>query len=317
VAVYAMRRILLVVPTLFALSVLLFVVIRVLPPDDAIELQLDERARGDAQVKASLMQYFGLHQPLWRQYTDWAGGLLRGDLGISLNSRRPIRDELASRIPVSFELSLIGLFVTWVVSFPLGVLSAVYQDRLPDYLLCTSAYLLDAIPSFVIATLVITYLAVYFTWAPPVKFTYLWDDPIGYLKIMLLPILIIGIGAAGNLVRFTRTFLLEVLRQDYVRSARAKGLSERTVLRRHALRNLALPFVTVIGATIPTLLTSSVIIERLFNLPGMGRYLVTAVSQLDYPVIQSTTMLFAVLILTSQLITDLSYTWLDPRVSYK
>jgi peptide/nickel transport system permease protein len=298
------------------MSIALFVVIRVLPPQDAIERALGDIVVDDPEAAKRLRQDLGVDGPIYMQYLDWLTGIFQGDLGKSIHTRRPIADELAFRIPVSFELSLIGLFFTWVISFPLGIISAVFQDRAPDYILRGGAYLLDSIPSFVIAILVITYLAVYFNWAPPTTFAYLWDDPVRHLRIMILPTFIIGLGSVGNLIRFTRTFLLEVLRQDYIRTARAKGLPENTVLARHAMRNVALPFITVIGGIIPTLLTSSVIIENLFNLPGMGRYLVTAAGNLDYPVIQTTTMIFAVITLTSQLIVDLSYAILDPRVSY-
>jgi len=190
------------------------------------------------------------------------------------------------------------------------------QDRLPDYVLRTAAYALDALPSFVLAILLLTYLAVSFNWAPPLTFSYIWDDPVSHFKIMLLPAFLIGLASAGSLIRFTRTFLLEVLRQDYIRTARAKGLPERTVFLRHALRNVALPFLTVIGASIPLLFASSAIIELLFSLPGMGRYLISAAGNLDYPVVMTTTMFFSIITLTTQLITDLSYAWVDPRVSY-
>jgi peptide/nickel transport system permease protein len=313
---YAFRRIVLVIPTLLAMSIALFIVIRVLPPEDAVERQLGE-ARYDNPGSVELLRNeLGLDKSMFSQYVDWLTGVLTGDFGKSIYTRRAISEELTFRIPVSFELSIIGLMFTWMISFPLGVMSAVFQDKGPDYILRGGAYLLDSIPGFVIAILLLTYLAVYFDWAPPITFSNVWDDPVRHIKVMLLPTFIIALGSVGNLIRFTRTFLLEVLRQDYIRTARAKGLGENTILGRHAMRNVALPFVTIIGGTIPGLLTSSVIIETLFNLPGMGRYLVTASGALDYPVIQTTTMFFAVIVLASQLIVDLSYAWLDPRVSY-
>lgn len=313
---YAFRRILLLIPTLVAMSIALFVVIRVLPPEDAVERELGEVRIDNPGAVDQLRKDLGLDGSLFKQYVSWLSGVVQGDFGKSIHTRRAITEELTFRVPVSFELSIIGLFFTWIISFPLGVASAVFQDKAPDYILRGGAYLLDSIPGFVIAILVLTYLAVYFNWAPPTTFSYAWDDPVRHFRIMILPTFIIGVGAVGNLIRFTRTFLLEVLRQDYIRTARAKGLPENTVLSRHALRNVALPFVTIVGGAIPGLLTSSVIIENLFNLPGMGRYLVGAAGNLDYPVIQTTTMFFAVITLASQLIVDLSYAWLDPRVSY-
>jgi len=313
---YAFRRVILLMPTLILMSMALFVSLRVLPPEDAVERELAAAGIDDRESIELARRDLGLTGSLFSQYVDWLTGVVQGDFGKSIHSRRAISEELTFRVPVSFELSVIGLFFTWAISFPLGVASAVFQDKAPDYFLRGGAYLLDSVPSFVIAILVLTYLAVYFNWAPPITFSNAWDDPVRHIRIMILPTFIIAVGSVGNLIRFTRTFLLEVLRQDYIRTARAKGLTENTVLSRHAMRNVALPFVTIIGGAIPGLLTSSVIIENLFNLPGMGRYLVGAAGNLDYPVIMTTTMFFAVIILISQLLVDLSYAWLDPRVSY-
>jgi peptide/nickel transport system permease protein len=228
-----------------------------------------------------------------------------------------IATELKNRIPVSLEISLISLAVTWMISFPLGVLAAVQQDRFADYFLRTLAYALDSLPSFVLAIFLLTVLASRYGWAPPVSYSYLWEDPLRHVQIMILPAFLIAIAASGNLVRLARTFFLEVIRQDYIRTARSKGLPERTILTRHALRNVSLPFITILGAEIPALLTSSAIIENLFSLPGMGRYLVTAAQKLDYPVVMTTTMFFTIIALVANLITDLSYAWLDPRISYR
>jgi peptide/nickel transport system permease protein len=313
---YFLRRLLLLALTLLGGSAVLFFAMRTLPPRDAIDLQVPPQTPNAEETKQALRRQLGLDGPLYRQYLDWLKGFFTGDWGKSLHSRRPIVQELKNRIPVSFELSLIGFFFTWALSFPLGVLCALRQDRLPDYVLRSLAYAMDALPAILIGILLLTYLAINFGWAPPTTFAYFWDDPVRHLKIMILPTVVIAVTSAGNLVRFTRTFLLEVLRQDYIRTARAKGLSEQVVLVRHALRNVALPFITVLGAAIPGLLTSSVIIENLFNLPGMGRYTFQALINLDYPVFITTTMFYAVVILTSQLVTDLTYAWADPRVSY-
>jgi peptide/nickel transport system permease protein len=296
----------------------LFFAMRILPPQDAVEIILGEEVLAqDPGLADQKRRELGIYGPLPEQYLRWVSGFVTGDWGKSLASRQPIGEELKNRIPVSMEISFIGLFFTWTISFPLGVLAAAYQDRFPDYFLRTGAYALDAIPSFVLAILLLTYLAVYFNWSPPVSYSYLWDDPVRHLNIMLLPSFVIGVTQSGNLIRYTRTFLLEVLRQDYIRTARSKGLPERVVMTRHALRNIALPFITIIGAQIPQLLTSSAIIENLFSLPGMGRYIVYGASRLDYPVVMTVTMFFSIITLTTQLITDLSYAWADPRVSYK
>jgi peptide/nickel transport system permease protein len=314
---YAIRRVLLLIPTLIITSLCLFYAMRTLPAEDAIELTLGPQAIADNPgIADQQRQALGLTGPLWKQYLKWAGGFVTGNWGKSLVSRHSIASEIKNRIPVSLEISFIALFVTWTVSFPLGVFAAVAQDKWPDYFLRTSAYALDSLPSFVLAIFLLTYLASNFNWAPPVSYSYIWDNPVRHLKIMLLPTLLVAVGSSGNLVRLTRTFFLEVMRQDYIRTARSKGVSERTVITRHALRNIALPFITIIGAEIPNLLTSSAILEQLFSLPGMGRYLVAAAQKLDYPVVMTATMFFAIIALTTNLITDLSYAWADPRVSY-
>jgi peptide/nickel transport system permease protein len=318
---YTIRRVMLLIPTLIIGSLVLFFALRLLPPEDFVEKHLvgttPEVLANDPGLLDRRRAELGIYGPLHEQYFRWATGFVTGDWGKSLVTHRPIIEELKNRIPVSFEISFIALFFTWSISFPLGVLAAVQQDRFGDYFLRTAAYALDALPSFVLGVFLLTYLAVEFNWAPPVTYTYIWDNPIDHFRIMLLPTLVIAITTSGNLIRFTRTFLLEVMRQDYIRTARSKGLAERTVLLRHAFRNIALPFITIIGNQIPTLLTSGAIIETLFSLPGMGRYLVGAAGQLDYPVVMTTTMFFGIIVLTVQLVTDLSYAWADPRVSYK
>jgi peptide/nickel transport system permease protein len=314
---YTIRRVVLLIPTLILGSMVLFFALRVLPPLDAVESRLGEDAlRDDPGLADRQREKLGIYGPLHEQYLRWGTNFVTGDWGKSLVTQRSIFDELRNRIPVSMELSLIGLIFTYAVSFPLGVAAAVYQDKFPDYFLRTAAYALDALPSFVLAIFLLTFLAVSFNWAPPASYTYLWENPMEHLTFMVLPALLVALGASGNLIRFTRTFLLEVMRQDYIRTARSKGLSNNDVIMKHALRNIALPMVTIIGASIPFLLTSSAIIEILFSLPGMGRYLVQAAVLLDYPVVMATTMFFGIVVLVTQLITDLSYAWLDPRVSY-
>jgi peptide/nickel transport system permease protein len=314
---YVVRRILLLIPTVVVGSMILFVCLKTLPPMDAVELRLgDEAMARDPGLADEQREALGIHGPLHEQYLRWASGFLTGDWGRSLISRQPISSELVHRIPVSMELSLFALAATWLISFPLGVLAAVAQDRFPDYFLRTAAYALDALPSFVIGILLLTYLAVFYQWAPPVSFSYFFDDPMRHIQIMLLPAIVVGLNASGNLIRYVRTFLLEVLRQDYIRTAKSKGLPRRTVVLRHAMRNVALPLVTIVGFQIPTLLTSSAIIENLFSLPGMGRYLVQSARTLDYPVVMTTTMFFGIIVLVTQLVVDISYAWLDPRVSY-
>jgi peptide/nickel transport system permease protein len=199
----------------------------------------------------------------------------------------------------------------------MGVWAALRQDKLPDYGLRTMAILLNAVPGFWIAVLVITFGSIWFNWAPPIQFKYIYEDPIEHIKIMMLPALIIGLTPSGGLLRLVRTQMLEVLRQDYIRTAHAKGLGSGTVLYKHALRNALIPVVTVIGVGLPNLISGTVIFESIFIIPGMGRYLVDAVNNLDYPVIQGLNLVFATLLMFAVLLVDISYAFLDPRIRYR
>jgi peptide/nickel transport system permease protein len=308
-------------------TVLTFLFLRVFLPADVIDLIIGEYGRNDPTLREALEKELGLSGNLLSQYVSWMGiswfwgggptGILQGDLGESLHSGRPVLGELKRRVPVSFELGLWAQFSAIIVSVPLGVWAALKQDRWPDYGLRSIAILLNSVPSFWIAVLVITFGSIWFNWAPPINFRYLTDDPIAHLKIMLLPALIIGITPSGGLIRLVRTQMLEVLRQDYIRTAHAKGLSQNTVLYKHALRNALIPVVTVIGVGLPNIIAGTVIFEQIFIIPGMGRYLVDAVNNLDYPVVQGLNLVFALLLMFSILLVDLSYAFLDPRIRFR
>jgi peptide/nickel transport system permease protein len=220
-------------------------------------------------------------------------------------------------VPVSFELGVWGQTSAILASVPLGVWAALRQDQAPDYFFRSLAILLNAVPGFWIAVLVITFGSIWFNWAPPITFKYITEDPIGHVKIMMLPALIIGLTPSGGLLRLVRTQMLEVLRQDYIRTAHAKGLSQTTVLYKHALRNALIPVVTVIGVGLPNIIAGTVIFEQIFIIPGMGRYLVDAVNNLDYPVIQGLNLVFAGLLMFSVLLVDVSYAFLDPRIRFR
>jgi peptide/nickel transport system permease protein len=226
--------------------------------------------------------------------------------------------ELQKRIPVSLELGIWSLLSGVIVSVPLGVYAAFRQDKFADYGLRSIAILLASLPNFWIAVLVLTFGSIWFNWAPPINFEYWFDDPIAHLKIMLLPALIIGLTPSGSLIRLVRTQMLEVLRQDYIRTAHAKGLSRNTVLYKHALRNGLIPVVTLIGAVfLPNIIAGTVIFEQIFLIPGMGRYLVDSIYTLDYPVIQGVVFMFALILTLSVLLTDITYAFLDPRIRFE
>lgn len=319
VARYVIQRLALGGVTLVLVSIIVFVLLRVIVPivyGDAVDIIAGEYGRNDPALTEKLREEYGLSGNLVGQYFEWASGILRGDFGESLFNGRPVSGEIRDRVVVSFELGLVGLLSGLMFSVPMGIAAAVYQDRWPDWVLRTVAILINAVPGFWIAILIITFGSVWFNWAPTIHFAYLHEDPVQHLKIMWLPALLIGLTPSAGLVRYVRTQMLEVMRQDYIRTAQAKGLTTRTVLTRHALRNSLIPVVTIVGLSLPGLVAGTAIFESIFVLPGMGRYLVDSVSNLDYPVIMSTNLIFAFLIVASNLAVDLSYPFLDPRIKY-
>ncbi|MBI5950001.1 MAG: ABC transporter permease [Chloroflexi bacterium] len=314
---YLLHRLLLALPTIVGLTIIVFAVLRIASRSDPVTVLLGSAGTSDPQLEERLREDLGLTGSIPAQYVNWVGGLFRGDLGTSVITRRPIVEELPGRFLVSFELGALGLLIALLVSVPIGTVSALHQDRWPDYLFRSMAILSTSIPGFWMAILVITFGGIWFHWAPSLEFTSLGDDPMRNIKSLLLPAFLTALAPTGGLVRVVRTQMLEVLRQDYVRTARAKGLSSNVVTYRHALRNALLPVVTVIGLQLPALVAGTVIFERIFSLPGSGNYLITAVTRLDYPVIQATNLMFGLVIVASTLLVDLSYAWLDPRIRFR
>lgn len=313
---YIIRRAAYGLITIWLVTVIVFVGLRVVVPavyGDVVDVLVGENAN-DPALKAQLREQFGLDKPLYQQYMIWIGDLVRGDLGESYRTGRSVVSEMKRRLPVSVELGLIGLSASVFLAIPMGAIAALRQDTWPDYVLRVYAIGSNSIPSFWIAILIITFGSIWFRWAPPIEFAYLWEDPIKHIKIIALPVLLIALTPSGALLRIMRTQMLEVLRQDYIRTARAKGLQERVVVLRHAMRNSLIPIVTIIGLTLPAIIAGQVLFEVIFVLPGMGQYLVSSVSQLDYQVIQSTNLIFAILIVAGNLFVDVSYTFIDPRI---
>jgi len=312
--VYLARRLLLVIPTLIGVSIVVFLLVRLLP-GDAVAMLLQDyayAADGDA-MRARL----GLDQPIYVQYANWTGGVLRGDLGTSLRSKNSVAEEMFKRLPVTAELGLLGMLIGLLIAIPVGVIAAVRQDTKVDYISRSAAIGFLAIPGFWLGTLVITLPSVWWGWTPPLRYTYFMDDPLKNLSHMILPAIILGIGLSGALMRLTRAQMLEVLRQDFVRTATAKGLAEWAVVLHHALKNAFIPVLTLLGLQVSILVGGTVVLESVFVIPGMGRYLLEAVQYRDYPVIQGLNMLFAVVIVLANLLVDLLYGWLDPRVRYR
>lgn len=311
---YLARRLALLVPTLIGVSIVVFVLVRLLP-GDATTLMLQD-ARTSAADEAALRSELGLDRPIYIQYLSWAGTLLTGDFGHSFKTRNPVSEELAGKIPVTAELGVLALLVAACIAIPVGVISAVRQDTWSDYLARSSAIALLAIPGFWLGTLVITLPSVWWQWTPPLRYTRLFDDPPRNLAHVIIPALILGLGLSGGLMRLIRAQMLEVLRQDFVRTATAKGLGEQAVVMRHALKNAFIPALTALGLQVSLLVSGTVVLESIFVLPGMGRYLLEAVQARDYPAVQALNLLFATVIVLTNLLVDLLYGWLDPRVRY-
>ncbi len=321
---YVLQRLMLAALSLWLVTIIVFVLLRVIVPifyADAVDILAADVSHNDPQRAAELRTEYGLSSnptDLASRYVDWIGGIFTGDLGTSIFNGRTVAAELKDRLPVSLELGLIGLTSGLLVAIPLGVAAALWQDRWPDYFLRSIFIMLQSVPGFWIAIMIITLGSIWYNWAPPLgtQFRYIQDDPVAHLKIMWLPALLIGLTPSAGLMRIVRTQMLEVMRQDYVRTARSKGLTERTVIVRHAMRNALVPVVTVIGLSLPGLIAGTAIFESIFTLPGMGQYLVGSVTRMDYPVIQSTNLVFAFLIVMANLAVDLSYPFLDRRIKY-
>jgi peptide/nickel transport system permease protein len=309
---YILRRLVVAVPSLLIASLIVFTLPRLIP-GDVVQLMLDEKAYG--KDLEDLRAKLGLNRPLHVQYVEWVGAVVRGRLGESLWTRQPVISELARRLPVTATLGAMATLVAIVIGVPIGVVAATRQDGVVDFFARSAAIFALSIPGFVLAILVTLLPAIWWGWTPP-RFVEFSKDPAGNLVQFLLPALILGIASAAAIMRLTRGMLLEVLRQDYVRTAWAKGLRERAVVLKHSLKNALIPVVTVLGLQVAAIAGGSVIIEWIFGIPGMGQFLVDAIVQRDYPVIQGVNLVIVTLIVLTNLTVDLVYAMLDPRIRY-
>jgi peptide/nickel transport system permease protein len=310
---YLLRRLFVAIPSLLIASFIVFSLPRLIP-GDVVQLMLEEKAYGKdlEELRAKL----GLNRPIYVQYFEWGARVLRGDLGESLWTKRPVIEELGRRLPISLELGLLALVFAVVMATPVGVIAAIRQDTLGDYAARSMAILGLSVPGFWIATLVVLLPAIWWGWSPPIQFTELGKDPWAHFVQFLLPALILALASAAAIMRLTRAMLLDVLRQDYVRTAWAKGLRERVVVLKHSLKNAVIPVVTVLGIQIAQILGGTVIFEQIFGLPGMGRFLFDAINQRDYPVIQGINLIIVSVVVVMNLLVDATYALLDPRIRY-
>jgi peptide/nickel transport system permease protein len=314
---YLTQRAAAFIPTLLGVSILIFGAIRLIP-GNAITAMLGTEAGmlTDAQ-RASLEAYFGLDKPPVVQYFNWLGGALRGDLGISVRFGQPVLDVILSRFPVTLQLAIMALIIALLIGLPLGVLSAISRNAFIDLFARLFALLGLAMPNFLLGTLIIFVLSVYFKYLPNSgNFAALWQDPGKNFQQMIFPALTLGFAFSASVMRTTRSAMLEILGQDYMRTARSKGLAERIVIVRHALRNALIPVVTITGVELGYLLGGTVIVEEIFALPGIGRLVYNAISQRDYALVQGIALFIAFNFVIVNLVVDVIYTAIDPRISY-
>ena len=312
---YVLRRVFLAVPVLLLSSLIVFGLMRVMPGDALTALMAESGNVGEKELK-KLRKDLGLDKPYHEQYALWVWQMVSFNPGDSIFTNEPIPVALRKAIPVTLELATLAIMLGLVIAIPVGVLSATRQDTTSDYVGRVVAVSGLSLPDFWLGTLVITFAAIWFNWIPPIGYSSLWTDPWRNLQQFLLPAAVLGFRLSAATIRMTRSTVLEVLREDYVRTAWAKGLAGRLVVYKHALKNALIPVVTIVGGQLGTLLAGTVVVETIFALPGMGRLTVEAILFRDYPVVQTNVMLVAATLVTINLVVDLTYAWLDPRIRY-
>lgn len=320
---YIVRRILLMIPTLFIASLIVFFSIRLIP-GDIIDLMMAEVQTVSVIDKSALEKELGLDVPVVQQYGRWLGvlpqedgsfsGLLQGDFGKSLRKRTPVIDDIMRRWPITIELGLLGLIFAQLIAFPVGIISGLRQDTWVDYLARSFAIACIAVPGFWIGTMVIVFPSIWWGYTPPIVYVPFLKDPIENLKMFVVPAIVLGMGLSGTQMRLVRSQILEVLRQDFVRTAWAKGLRERAVVLRHVLKAALIPVVTIIGLNLAVLIGGTVIIEQIFLLPGLGGLLLGAAQRRDYTIITGVMLFFGIGMVIINLLVDVTYGFLDPRI---
>ena len=313
---YLIRRILLMVPTLLGAAILVFVLMRMIP-GDIVTMRMGGQGGGSQEAIEVGRHKLGLDQPMWRQFVDWMYGIAKLDLGTSMWTGNPVSEEIAARFPLTMQVALMATFLAILLAIPLGTLAALKQDTWADYAVRIFSIAGLATPSFWLGIVMIIGFLVIFKWMPPITYTPLWQDPIANLSQLIWPALATGYRYSAVATRMTRSSVLEVLREDYIRTARAKGLVERLIVNRHALTNALLPVITVIGLEFAFLIGGLVVTEQVFNLNGMGLLFVKAVGQQDYTLVQGLVLVVVFISIFSNFVVDIIYAWLDPRIHYE
>ena len=314
---YIIRRLLLAIPTLFILTIIVFLSVRFIPGDIIDVMSKRLMFLGKTVDREAVEVMLGLDVPVYVQYGRWMEGIfLHGTLGQSLMASWTVEERIIGRLPVTIELGALAIIIGLVIALPVGIYSAIRQDTAADYLGRSIAVIGMATPNFWLALMVMLYPAIWWGWSPPMEYIPFTEDPLGNLGVFLIPSLILGTAASAATMRMTRTMMLEVLRQDYVRTAWSKGLNERVVITRHVLKNALIPVVTLIGLQLPIMVGGAVIMENIFNLPGIGQLAVTALTERDYPVVSGVNLVVASAVMGANLMIDMIYPYLDPRVRY-
>ena len=325
---YLIRRLLLVIPTVFIITLIIFFLMRMVPGDivDDLVWQMEEAGTISEVDEDLLRAHYGLGEPAVIQYGRFLGitpqkygrfaGLLQGDLGVSWKQRRPVTEMIGEKLAVTFELGLLSFILAQLISLPIGIISALRQNTLADYVGRSFAIIFISFPSFWVATMVIVFPGLWWGYLPPVRWTPFLDNPLKNLNGVWVPALVTALLMGGGMMRWVRTMMLEVLRQDYIRTAWSKGLVETVVVARHALKNTMIPVVTIMGLQIPILISGSIIIEQIFNLPGMGFMTITALNTRDYPLVSGIMIVLSFGIVVINVLTDIMYGVLDPKVQY-
>lgn len=310
---YILNRLISMIPVLFLVSVVVFFIIHLTPGDPAL-VMLGEEV--NPQTLAALRHDLGLDLPIHEQYAMWLGSVLRGDLGHSIRNHQPVLESIIQRLPTTVELTFFALVISLLIAIPTGIVSATRRGSRSDLISTTVALLGVSMPNFFLAILLILTFSLYLRLLPPIGFTPLFEDPIANLRGMILPSITLGAATAAIVARLTRSSLLEVLNQEYVRTARAKGLTERTVIWVHALKNAMIPVITIVGLQVGALLGGAIITETIFVLPGIGRLAVDSIFSRDFPVLQGVVLFISLVFLFANLAVDVLYAFLDPRIHY-
>ncbi|MBP1736472.1 MAG: glutathione transporter permease [Oscillospiraceae bacterium] len=313
---YVLKRVLLLIPTIFLVCLIVFALMRAVP-GDAVDSIVTRMTQSGQTVDADAVRHkLGLDVPAAQQFFNWLADAVRGNLGDSFFQFDTVSNIIARQLPVSLELGILTLIFANLISIPLGLFCAAKQDSIPDYTVRIIAVIFMAIPVFWLATLVLFYPAQWWDYSPPVQYVSFFEDPLTNLQMFLIPSILGALAQAGMQLRIVRTMVLDTMRQDYIRTAYAKGVNQTHVMFQHAFRNSMIPVITVIGFSVGALIGGNVVLENIFNIPGIGQLLVTALGQRDYPVVQGSVLVMSIFVMIVNLIVDIAYKWIDPRIKY-